>query len=63
MKYVHFKGGIYDLICEAKLESNPQVIMVIYRSHDGTTWARPRDVFHELVEYDGKLVHRFEPIN
>lgn len=63
MKYKHFKGGIYDLICEAKLESNPQIIMVIYRSHDGSTWARPRDVFYELLEHDGKIVRRFEPIN
>jgi hypothetical protein len=63
MKYKHFKGGIYDLICEAKLESNPQIIMVIYRAHDGTTWVRPRDVFYELLEIEGKIVRRFEPIN
>jgi hypothetical protein len=63
MKYRHYKGGMYDLVCEAKLESDPQVIMIIYRSHDGTTWARPRDVFFELVEFEGKIVRRFEPIN
>jgi hypothetical protein len=63
MKYKHFKGGIYDFVCEAKLESNPQIIMVIYRSHDGLTWVRPRDVFYELLEIDGKIVRRFEPIN
>lgn len=63
MKYKHFKGGIYDFICEAKLESNPQIIMVIYKSHDGSAWVRPRDVFYELLEHDGKLVRRFEPIN
>lgn len=53
MKYKHFKGGIYELVCEAKLESNPQIIMVIYRAHDGSTWVRPRDVFYELLEHDG----------
>ena len=63
MKYKHFKGGVYELICEATLESNPQIIMVIYRSSDGTSWARPRDVFFELLEHDGKIVRRFEPIN
>ena len=63
MKYKHFKGDVYELICEAKLESNPQIIMVIYRSNDGTSWARPRDVFYELLEHDGKIVRRFEPIN
>ena len=63
MKYRHYKGGIYDLVCEAMLESDPKVIMMIYRSHDGSTWARPRDVFFELVELEGKMVRRFEPIN
>lgn len=40
MKYKHFKGGVYDFVCEAKLESNPQINMVVYRSHDGSTWTR-----------------------
>lgn len=63
MKYKHYKGAIYDLVCEAKLESNPLIVMVIYRAEDGATWARPRDVFYELLEYEGKIVHRFEPIS
>jgi hypothetical protein len=63
MKYRHFKGEIYELVCEAKLESNPQIIMVIYRSPDGSSWARPRDVFFELIEHEGKIMRRFEPIN
>jgi hypothetical protein len=63
MKYKHFKGGVYDFVCEAKLESNPQITMVVYKSNDGSAWVRPRDVFFELLELDGKLVRRFEPIN
>jgi len=63
MKYKYFKAGIYDFICEAKLESNPLIVMVIYKSHYGSAWVRPRDVFCELLEHDGKLVRRFEPIN
>jgi len=63
MKYRHFKGGVYDLVCEAKLESNPLIVMVVYRAHDGSIWVRPRDVFYELLEHDGKIVRRFEPIN
>jgi len=63
MKFKHFKGGVYELICEATLESNPHIVMVVYRSSEGTCWVRPRDVFYELLEQDGKLVHRFEPIN
>ncbi|HEY6094062.1 MAG TPA: DUF1653 domain-containing protein [Gallionellaceae bacterium] len=63
MKYRHYKGGMYELVCEAKLESDPEVIMIIYRAQDGATWVRPRDVFFEWVEFEGKLVKRFEPVN
>lgn len=63
MKYKHYKGDIYDFICEAKLESNPQIIMIVYRAPDGSSWVRPREVFFELLEHDGKLVRRFEPIS
>lgn len=63
MRYKHFKGGIYEFICEAKLESNPTIVMVIYRADDGTCWVRPREVFYELIEHEGKIVRRFEPIN
>lgn len=63
MKYQHYKGGIYELVCEAKLESDPQVIMIIYRAANGTIWARPSDVFFELVRHEGRDVPRFAPFN
>lgn len=59
MRYRHYKGGIYEIVCEAKLESDPTVIMMIYRSHDGSIWARPKDMFFEMVQVDGKTVPRF----
>lgn len=62
MKYRHYKGGIYEIVCEAILESDPTVTMMIYRSHNGSIWARPKDVFFERVEVDGKTVPRFAPI-
>lgn len=62
MKYRHYKGGIYEIVCEAKLEADPTVIMMIYRSHDGQTWARPKDVFFEMVQVEGKAVPRFAAI-
>lgn len=63
MKYRHYKGGIYEIVCEAKLESDPSVIMMVYRSSDGSVWTRPRNVFFELVQHEGKTVQRFAPIN
>jgi hypothetical protein len=59
MRYRHYKGGIYELVCEAKLESDPSVIMIIYRAADGSAWARPSSVFFESVEQDGRMVPRF----
>jgi hypothetical protein len=63
VRYRHYKGGIYEWVCESKLESDPSTTLVIYRSEDGKTWARPRQVFFEQVEYEGKLVPRFERID
>jgi len=63
MKYRHYKGGIYEIVCEARLESDPNVIMIVYKSSDGSIWTRPSDVFFELVEHEGSTVPRFSPIN
>ena len=63
MKYRHYKGGIYEIVCEARLEADPNVILMIYKSEEGLIWARPKDVFFETVEYEGKKVPRFAPLN
>lgn len=62
MKYRHYKGGIYEIICEARLESDPATIMIVYRSEEGLIWTRPRDVFFESVQHEGKTVPRFAPL-
>ena len=60
MQYRHYKGGLYELVCEATLEADLSP-MIIYRAHDGSIWARPKSVFFEIVEVDGKRVPRFAP--
>jgi hypothetical protein len=62
MKYRHYKGGSYEIVCEALLESAPDVTMIVYRGEDGSIWTRPRDVFFEMVQHEGNMVHRFAPI-
>ena len=62
MQYRHYKGGLYELVCIAKLESDLSD-MVVYRAADGSIWTRPKDVFFQLVDVDGKLVPRFAPVN
>ena len=56
-----YKGGIYELVCEATLESDHST-MIVYKAANGTIWCRPRAVFFEIVEVDGKQVQRFTPI-
>ncbi len=63
MRYRHYKGGLYELVCEAKLEADPTVTLMIYRSlSDGQIWARPKTVFFERVEHQGQQVPRFAPV-
>jgi Uncharacterized protein conserved in bacteria len=57
------QGGIYELVCEATLESDPTVTMIVYKAANGTIWTRPASVFFEMVEVDGAKVPRFAPIN
>ena len=62
MQYRHYKGGLYELVCEATLEAD-LTPMIIYRAHDGSIWARPKAVFFELIEVDGLMVPRFAPVS
>ena len=61
MQYRHYKGGLYELVCEATLESDHSP-MIVYRAANGSVWIRPREVFFETVEVDGKPVPRFAPV-
>ncbi len=61
MQYRHYKGGLYELVCEATLEADHSP-MIVYRAANGSVWIRPRDVFFETVEVDGKSVPRFAPV-
>lgn len=61
MKFRHYKGGVYEFVCEATLESDLTPMMV-YRAKDGTVWVRPKSVFFEQIDVDGQSVQRFLPI-
>jgi DNA polymerase-3 subunit epsilon len=57
-KFKHYKGGLYELVCEAIQESDLSEV-IVYRSHDGRFWTRPKDVFFETIVVDGQKVQRF----
>ena len=59
-KYAHFKGNQYELIGTAT-HSETLEEMVLYRAltGDGALWVRPRAMWDELVERDGRYIKRF----
>jgi hypothetical protein len=61
MQYRHYKGGLYELVCEATLEADHTPV-IVYRAANGTVWVRPKTVFFELVDVDGKQVPRFAQV-
>jgi hypothetical protein len=60
-KFRHYKGGIYELVCIATLESDLSP-MIVYRAANGSLWVRPESVFFELVDVDGVMQPRFAPL-
>lgn len=60
-RYRHYKGGIYELVCEAVMEADQTPVMV-YRGQDGAVWVRPRAAFFETVSVDGAAVPRFSAL-
>ena len=59
-KYRHFKGGEYEVLAIA-LHSETQEEMVVYRAlyGEGKIWVRPKSMWLESVEREGKIYHRF----
>jgi DNA polymerase-3 subunit epsilon len=61
VRYRHYKGGIYEFVCEATQEADLQPA-IVYRAPDGSLWIRPKSVFFEMIEVGGKVVQRFTEI-
>ena len=61
LQYRHYKGGLYEHVCVATLESDLSE-MIVYRAADGSIWTRPRQVFFEMIEVNGERVQRFTPV-
>lgn len=56
-KYLHYKGGIYEVLGPAR-HSETLEELVVYK-HDGEMWVRPLSMFSETVEYNGERLLRF----
>ena len=60
-RYRHFKGNEYEVIGTAK-HSETLEEYVVYKAlyGEGGLWIRPKDMWNETVERDGKTFKRFE---
>src|SRR5271157_2197296 len=62
-RYRHYKGKEYTVIGVAQ-HSETEEELVVYRKEYGNhgLWVRPKAMFTEMVEVEGKAVPRFEYI-
>jgi hypothetical protein len=62
-KYRHYKGNEYEVLYIGK-HTETEEELVIYRAvkDPEKIWARPRAMFEEEVEVEGKMLLRFTPI-
>lgn len=59
-KFRHYKGGLYEYICEAR-HSETEELYVVYKplTGDSGVWIRPKTMFCGEVEIDGIKTPRF----
>ncbi|MBR5198403.1 MAG: DUF1653 domain-containing protein [Bacteroidales bacterium] len=62
--YRHFKGNIYRILHIAKHSETLEDI-VVYQAMYGErgVWVRPKAMFDEVIEREGKSIRRFSPIS
>lgn len=64
-RYRHYKGGLYEIVCQATMESDLSQL-VVYRPLSGDThsvWVRPLDVFFETVQLGERTTQRFARVD
>ncbi len=68
-KYKHYKGKLYEVIGVGRNSETLEEVVVYKALYDSqefgknSIWVRPKDMFLEEVEIDGKKVKRFEFIS
>ena len=63
-RYRHFKGGEYEVIGFAKhTETGEKLVLYHIMPNGEELWARPYDMFKEVIWRDGKQIRRFEKLS
>ena len=59
--YKHYKGNFYKVIGIA-MHSESLEELVVYQGlyDDNPLWCRPKYMWNETLEYNGKIIKRFE---
>lgn len=65
-KYQHYKGNLYEVI-ETAINSETLEEMVIYKAlynsekfGNNAIWVRPKQIFLETINVNGKVIPRFK---
>jgi hypothetical protein len=67
--YRHFKGKEYKILALGKDSETLEDVVVyqaLYNSNEfglNSIWVRPKKMFLEIIDKDGKKIKRFEKIN
>ncbi len=61
--YQHYKGGMYEVLFEARHSETLEDLIVYKQLRDDSLWRRPKRMWMEMVEKDGKMVQRFVFLN
>ncbi len=59
--YKHYKGGIYEVIGVGK-HTETGDSLVFYKDKEENLWARPTEMFKGTLEWEGKIVERFQKL-
>lgn len=62
-KYEHYKGGMYKVINIATHTETEELLVIYEGIESNKTWARPRNMFEDTVEIDGKIINRFRQLD
>ena len=55
----HYKGGMYVVVGIAKHSETLETMVAYCRTDSNEVWVRPLQMWHELVDLNGKTVYRF----
>lgn len=60
-RYRHYKGKEYTVLCVARHSETEEELVACRQEYgDFGLWVRPKDMFLETVEVDGRTAPRFQ---